>query len=936
MKIKLLEITEQSIKDVDLKELLNIHRHVHGLWAGLKNLTPEMAKEQEALLLKVHKILIAEMVARKIKHSTPLAKSDEDQTLYGWDYFETFRNLYPWQIEDAGSIIRVLQKYYCKTVLDVGCGVGWLMALLKGWFEPTGLEPSQAATEFGHRQNFNIYQGYGEAMPFVDSLFDGVITNHVLEHVEDPVKLINECARVSKRVSIHVVPLGTREDPTHIHEFHTLDELRELGEDIPFPTRFSKSVYNNAIVIVSKTIRPIGIFKDYSDIVLIPKYVSEVGSSVKQEDHPSDDIDLVVRKLEPDRQLEIEMRNRMKKGYFEKTHWIYQPEGPTGPALGLYDLVLRSNEVMVAKEDAAAKARTPLWRFTPPKPSRAFYLYDDKDILEVWEKWCEERKVVNVELKYNGFRAIVEGDKNGKILIFFEGNQKDRSKQFPLMVEQLQQIKKPFIFDCDFGAIGTDGSRLSRIDLQYLVNEANIVDEKFTTKKGVEGKLKVTVFDVLFFSESVTHLPQSERRKILDSISFSGLKLFAKSKATTARSLKSFVSAVKKYSREGRSEGVVIKDLTGQYVGFGGNNIYWCKAKNVSHIKTRVSDKQSTKTSGVYTYHHECRLGDDWLPLGKTMNSKIMLTVGDVMTVQVEEIIPEVKDDVLHVSLVIPVVLGKASGSANTVKGIIAEGRRAGTLQTNPELDKLLGKSLRVAKSQDDGTQKQSNEFSKKETNIDLEEGWQGTGIIQLHIMGMTEEESENYVKTRKLEGANPAHLDFRLLPTDPKKSFWEGWELFDPASTAKPIKIYDSGFNKIMGSFKGESESGGHGDKVDKNILHATSMQWLKYGLIKPKVFLPGEAGTGRIGTGPGAVDHYAVMDGLATFKFSCGVQDEHFKEFWFEISKSSKEYEKLKHLNGRNIITFAPLGDKRVWLFSHPADQEMKSELEMFTNGK
>ena len=162
-----------------------------------------------------------------------------------------------------------MQKYYCKTVLDVGCGVGWLMALLKGWFVPTGIEPSEAAVEFGQRQHFNVYRGYGETMPFVDGFFDGVITNHVLEHVEDPAKLINECARVSKRVSIHVVPLGERQDPTHIHEFHTMDELRELGEDIIYPMRFEKSVYNNAVIVVSKTMRPMGIFKDYSDIVLI-------------------------------------------------------------------------------------------------------------------------------------------------------------------------------------------------------------------------------------------------------------------------------------------------------------------------------------------------------------------------------------------------------------------------------------------------------------------------------------------------------------------------------------------------------------------------------------------------------------------------------------------------------------------------------------------
>ena len=89
----------QSVKGVDLKELLNLHRRIHMLWAGLKNLTPEVAKKQRILLLKVHKILVAEMERRGIKHNTPLEKSEEVvDDIYDWDYFETFRNLYPWQI----------------------------------------------------------------------------------------------------------------------------------------------------------------------------------------------------------------------------------------------------------------------------------------------------------------------------------------------------------------------------------------------------------------------------------------------------------------------------------------------------------------------------------------------------------------------------------------------------------------------------------------------------------------------------------------------------------------------------------------------------------------------------------------------------------------------------------------------------------------------
>lgn len=1108
--MKLTDITEQSLKEINLLELLNIHKHVHSLWAGLKHLTQEKAEEQRDLLLKVHNILAGEMKRRNVRHNTRLEKSDDGGTIddtFGWDYFETFRNLYPWQIEDAGSIVRILQKYYCTTVLDVGCGVGWLLALLKGWFEPTGIEPAEAAVEFGRRKKFNVYQGYGEELPFVDEFFDGVITNHVLEHVPEPIKVISECARVSRRVSVHIVPLGKREDPTHIHEYSTLEELMELGEDIIYPTRFEKSVYNNAIIIVAKTIRPAGIFKDYSDIVLVPDYISEVGSTVKQEKKPPKDIDIVIRAAERDPLLETEIRNHMKKKAYDKTEWIYRPTGPIGAHLPLFDLVLKSKEVMMAKETKGA--RKPLWTFIPPKPSRAFYLYDDADINKMWEDWCEERKIVDVELKYNGFRGVIEKNTEGDILIFFEGDRKNRAKQFPALVREMKKISGAYILDCDIGAIGTDKKPLSRIDLQGLNNIGNVIEGAFVTKKGVEGRLRVVVFDVLYRSDSVTHMPWTERRKILDSLHLGKLKILTESKATIARSKGAFINAVKRYSNVPRSEGVVIKDVTGQYVGFGSTNLHWAKGKTVGIIRTRISGKESvTNKPGTYSYEHECKQGEGWLALGKTMNTSLSLSKGDIAEVRVEEIIPEVEDDILQVSVVIPVIKKKSNRGANDVRAIIREGKRANILQTNPDIDEYLSKKLRFTKGEytreeyiefrkklsdkqleeyDEETalinenkkkplaeevhefkaakwthpnghprclicgdeepiggvcnmpdswygkhefddeeawekereilkkkkilhkarhkhtecmecskppvyecrwangyahawfckkhfeewfttgdgkdeilsvkevvdgkaakeykenpnpniwNKAENEFVKKEGNIDLEEGWSGTGVLQLHIMGMTKEEADDYVKTRSLKGKNPAHLDFRLLPTNPKKSYWEGGELFTPASTAKSIKIYDCklGITKIMFNFKLESETGGHEGTPGK-IMRASNMSWLRYGLSKVKTFLPGQAGT--VGTTP---EHFAVMDGIGTFKWQAGVQDEHFKEFLVKFNSGSKEYDKLKKLDGRIVCMFAPLPspegkERRVWLMMKPKDQKMKSELFYFTKGK
>ena len=570
---KLSKLTKEAVKTIEFNILSNIHQYIHDLWKGTKYLIPEKEKEQRILLKKVHDIIVGEYFSRgSTKHTTLLEKAEGNSS--SWDYLETFRNLYPWQIENAGNIVRILQEYYCRTVLDVGCGMGWLLALLKGHFEPTGIEPSENLVEYGQRNQFNVYQGYGEALPFVDHLFDGVITNQVLQYVENPSKIINECARVSKYISIHIIPLGKRTDPMHINEYETIGEFRELGEKINYPTKFIRTIYNNAIAIVSKIDYQTTIFKDYSDITLISDYISEIISS--KTETKQNNVDIEIKSKEENLQLEEELTNRMKKKAYNKTNFVYRTANPIGKHLPLYDLVLKSKEVMLTKENAAEKE--PLWQFVPPNPTDyQIFLQKDADIAEMWEDYCEEKQIVAVDLQQNGFRMIIEKNKDGKTLIFFDENQEDRSKQFPLLVKEMEKIKNPFIFDCNFGVIGVDGKRLSTNDLQDLKKTENIVEEEYISAKNVKGNIHIRVFDVLYYEKSVAHLDWFERRKILDSLPFGNLSLLSPSVSVIVRSKDEFVSVVKEYLKHEGSEGIVVKDLTGQYVGFGENNRYWIR-----------------------------------------------------------------------------------------------------------------------------------------------------------------------------------------------------------------------------------------------------------------------------------------------------------------------------------------------------------------------
>ena len=73
-----------------------------------------------------------------------------------------------------------------------------------------------------HNQKF--VQADGENLPFKDNEFDYVICNQVLEHVENPIKFLNEQARVAKKGYIEVPSLiGEYLHPKESHRWLILE-----------------------------------------------------------------------------------------------------------------------------------------------------------------------------------------------------------------------------------------------------------------------------------------------------------------------------------------------------------------------------------------------------------------------------------------------------------------------------------------------------------------------------------------------------------------------------------------------------------------------------------------------------------------------------------------------------------------------------------------
>jgi len=100
-------------------------------------------------------------------------------------------------------ILKLIKPNYGDTLLDIGCGCGWHIK----WFKDLGLKPqgidvSSYMVEEAKRflsKEIEIKVMDAKSLEFSDSSFDIVTLITVLEFVDDPLLVLKEAIRVSKR-----------------------------------------------------------------------------------------------------------------------------------------------------------------------------------------------------------------------------------------------------------------------------------------------------------------------------------------------------------------------------------------------------------------------------------------------------------------------------------------------------------------------------------------------------------------------------------------------------------------------------------------------------------------------------------------------------------------------------------------------------------------
>ena len=120
-----------------------------------------------------------------------------------------------------------------KSVLDAGASDALFMYLL-GAKDGTGINILPSCVDKIKSAGFKALQCSIEGLPFPDKSFDIVICCETLEHVLNPLRTLNELARVSKgkiymtipwlkRTRLNAKPEGWPETESHIFEFNESD-----------------------------------------------------------------------------------------------------------------------------------------------------------------------------------------------------------------------------------------------------------------------------------------------------------------------------------------------------------------------------------------------------------------------------------------------------------------------------------------------------------------------------------------------------------------------------------------------------------------------------------------------------------------------------------------------------------------------------------------
>lgn len=159
-------------------------------------------------------------------------------------------------------------------ILDVGCGTGANLEMLKKYGASEGVDVSDDALEFCRKKGLKVHKGLAEELPFADETFDLVTALDVVEHLDDDVAGLAEMHRILKKggKTLIFVPAfmwlwGVQDDISNHRIRYTKKQIVERLEKAGFT--IERATYANwtffAPILVGRTIMKITGIKPESE-----------------------------------------------------------------------------------------------------------------------------------------------------------------------------------------------------------------------------------------------------------------------------------------------------------------------------------------------------------------------------------------------------------------------------------------------------------------------------------------------------------------------------------------------------------------------------------------------------------------------------------------------------------------------------------------------
>ena len=106
-----------------------------------------------------------------------------------------------------GDTINYVNNLSAGEILDVGAGLGFFLSAIKSEWEKSALEVSNNAVKFMEDQyhDISVKQGVLEEVDFAGKQFDVIMFYHVIEHLENPNKILKILHKLLKQNGVLIV-----------------------------------------------------------------------------------------------------------------------------------------------------------------------------------------------------------------------------------------------------------------------------------------------------------------------------------------------------------------------------------------------------------------------------------------------------------------------------------------------------------------------------------------------------------------------------------------------------------------------------------------------------------------------------------------------------------------------------------------------------------